>query len=259
MIKNGKDSVKVGNMYGTWKVIQVDCINPASKAKRKRKGAFCECQCGCGKIQFMEYRQLYDGRTLGCSKTTYKKAAETRMNKTKIPNGTKFGYLTVIDDLGMNDYKQPKHMYLCKCNCGATIPVAATHLKSGHTKSCGCMKQSNGEQIIENLLCDNNIHFVKEYTFTNLISPKGGYYRFDFAIFQNDKLIKLIEFDGVQHYKEGTGIFAVTTLKQRQEADQIKSEYCKNNNILLQRIPYWDIDKIDLQYLNLQNYHYEVN
>ena len=26
--------------------------------------------------------------------------------------------------------------------------------------------------------------------------------------------------------------------------DQIKNEYCKNNNIILIRIPYWEIDNI---------------
>ena len=46
------------------------------------------------------------------------------------------------------------------------------------------------------ILKDNNIQYIKEYTFKDLISKKGGIYRFDFAIFENDKLVKLIEFDG---------------------------------------------------------------
>ena len=30
-----------------------------------------------------------------------------------------------------------------------------------------------------------------------------------------------------------------------QERDKIKNQYCKDNDIKLIRIPYWDIDKID--------------
>jgi hypothetical protein len=31
----------------------------------------------------------------------------------------------------------------------------------------------------------------------------------------------------------------------QQKIDQIKREYCKNNNIKLLEIPYWDFDKIE--------------
>lgn len=31
--------------------------------------------------------------------------------------------------------------------------------------------------------------------------------------------------------------------------DKIKTEWCKNNNIKLVRIPYWDLDKIDKDYI----------
>jgi hypothetical protein len=32
-------------------------------------------------------------------------------------------------------------MYLCKCECGNTITTTANSLKSGHTKSCGCLQK----------------------------------------------------------------------------------------------------------------------
>ena len=251
-MNSGKNSVKIGNMYGTWKVIEVECINPKSQAKRKRKGAFCQCQCGCDTIQFMEYRQLYDGRTKGCSKIAHQATAEARMKNATIPNGTKFGYLEVIQDLGMNNYKHPKRTYLCKCKCGNEIKVVATHLISRHVLSCGCIHSSLGEQIIEEILKDNDIQYIKEYSFKDLISEKGGLYRFDFAIFENDKLIKLIEFDGIQHYQEGQGYFSKVSLAERQLNDRIKDNYCKEHNYNLLRIPYWDMNKIDLKYLGLE-------
>lgn len=58
--------------------------------------------------------------------------------------GQKFGRLTVIERT--ENYVTPKgtkhSRWLCKCDCGNPnfIIVTGTHLKSGHTKSCGCFK-----------------------------------------------------------------------------------------------------------------------
>ena len=53
--------------------------------------------------------------------------------------GQRFGKLTVIEraeSIGRCT------MWLCKCDCGNTKPVRSTYLKSGKTKSCGCLKNS---------------------------------------------------------------------------------------------------------------------
>ena len=50
--------------------------------------------------------------------------------------GQKFGYLTVIEPT----YKGKTKAWLCKCNCGNEIIVTTGHLRSGHTKSCGCYR-----------------------------------------------------------------------------------------------------------------------
>lgn len=61
--------------------------------------------------------------------------------------------------------------------------------------SCGCLKQSQGEFLIEQILKENNISFEKEkYVFDY---ETGGKARFDFYV--NDKYA--IEFDGEQHYQ----------------------------------------------------------
>ena len=48
--------------------------------------------------------------------------------------------------------------------------------------------------------------------------------------------IKLIEFDGLQHYSKTRSVYATEKVKKH---DEIKNEYCKRNNIELLRIPYW--------------------
>lgn len=81
--------------------------------------------------------------------------------------------------------------------------------------------------------------------------------RFDFAIFENNSLKYLIEFQGRQHYEEGEFSNAIP-LKIRQERDKKKNEYCKNHNIPLIIIPYWDYQNIDMNYLGglLNEYNY---
>lgn len=51
--------------------------------------------------------------------------------------GQRFGRLTVESFLYMD--KNRHSMWICKCDCGKTKIVQSNNLKSGHTKSCGCL------------------------------------------------------------------------------------------------------------------------
>lgn len=50
------------------------------------------------------------------------------------------------------------HRWVCKCDCGNEVTVTTSHLRSGHTKSCGCLareKQSeNGKKKKHGLTYD---------------------------------------------------------------------------------------------------------
>lgn len=52
--------------------------------------------------------------------------------------GRAFGYLTVIGKPYQNEKKV--RFVECRCVCGKTKPVRVSSLRSGKTKSCGCMK-----------------------------------------------------------------------------------------------------------------------
>ena len=56
----------------------------------------------------------------------------------------KFGKLLVISfaEKKKKPSGQYSYYWFCKCDCGKTIKVSATHLKSGHTQSCGCHKNT---------------------------------------------------------------------------------------------------------------------
>ena len=65
--------------------------------------------------------------------------------------GQKFGRLTVIRfDHSQNGRKY----YLCQCDCGNLKTVSSHSLKSGNTKSCGCLHK----EILVQRNKDNRIH-----------------------------------------------------------------------------------------------------
>lgn len=53
--------------------------------------------------------------------------------------------------------------------------------------------------------------------------------RFDFAIFKNDELKCLIEFQGEQHIYSSNGFYSEDLIKH----DEMKKEYCQKNDIPL--------------------------
>ena len=133
--------------------------------------------------------------------------------------------------------KTPVVMYNCICSCGEKIVVSANNLRSGNTKSCGCIRSSYGESVIKRILIKENIIHKYDSGFSDLKTSHGGYPRFDFKIFDNnDNLLCLIEIQGLQHYKprknSDFGEF------QREETDKLKREYCFAHNIPLYEIKY---------------------
>ena len=214
-----------------------------------------KCQCECGTIRYKESRDLVQGRSQSCGCLRREELIEMNNKKGFIPIGTRFGKLTVIADLGYKTQLSGRKIRFskCQCDCGTIVEVANNNLKSGGTQSCGCVK-SRGETIIRKLLIQYNINFSTEYTFPDLVGERGNYYRFDFAIFdKNNQLYELIEFDGRQHYTGPDATWSQSdSLETIQKRDKIKTEYCIQKNIKLIRVPYYEINKITLKYLQLE-------
>lgn len=111
-----------------------------------------------------------------------------------------------------------------------------------NNRGCPVCEMSLGEREVKKAL-DNigyNSHYL-EYIFPDLIGDKGLPLRFDFAVFYNDKLTYLLEYDGEFHYKK---YFEKQNFDRQQRYDKLKNEYCIKNNIPLIRIPYWEKDNI---------------
>lgn len=58
--------------------------------------------------------------------------------------GQRFGKLTVLRQTEKPQSSNTDGIYwLCRCDCGQETVVLASNLVSGHTKSCGCLKQND--------------------------------------------------------------------------------------------------------------------
>ena len=123
-------------------------------------------------------------------------------------------------------------------------------LQNGWKKSCGCLS-SEGERKIESILKENNINYIKEYKFLDLVGDGGQPLRFDFAVLdKTNNLSFLIEFDGRQHFTGPEGNWTYSkTLEEIQKYDELKNNYCKQHNYLLKRIPFFQMSKISLKTL----------
>jgi hypothetical protein len=60
--------------------------------------------------------------------------------------GQTFGRLTV---LGVSAHVGGRPGLLCRCECGAEVPVQRKKLVSGHTQSCGCLQKQRARENVK--------------------------------------------------------------------------------------------------------------
>ena len=128
-----------------------------------------------------------------------------------------------------------------KCKkCGEDylgIPTELISNKRTHGMNpCECWKKySIGVQKIISILQKNNIKYEQEKKYDTCVSPKGFKLPFDFYLPEYNILI---EYDGEHHFKRAFGQSEEKLILQKQY-DEIKNQWCKENNVKLIRIPYY--------------------
>ena len=165
---------------------------------------------------------------------------------------TKWGHLTIKEITNKRDCSGNK-IVKCICDCGKSdllYEYSTSYLyNENYQRRCPLCKiktVSSGEEKIQKILTDNGIQFFKEYIFENCFNPKTNYkLLFDFYLPDYNCCI---EYDGIQHFKTNS-YFQHNSLENRKDRDSIKDNFCKENNIKLIRIPYWDYNKISIEYI----------
>ena len=135
-------------------------------------------------------------------------------------------------------YKGCESSVKCKCvRCGYEWNGLAGYLL--HLSGCPQCHMSSGERILLRLLDEFNITYTYQYS-----TPECKYInmlRFDAFDTVNNVAF---EYNGEQHYfpvdYKHEGYNPIEAFKINQIRDNVKIEYCKNNNIPLIIIPYWE-------------------
>lgn len=112
------------------------------------------------------------------------------------------------------------------------------------------MLSSRGEIKIHEILEENDLNFIEEYSFPGLTSPNGRPLRFDFVVFDDDDNIDfIIEYQGRQHYEASSKFGGKKGLYQQQYNDNKKRRFCALQDITLIEIPYTEENLISYDYI----------
>lgn len=93
------------------------------------------CRCDCGKERTIVKGDLKRGDTKSCG-CLQRDLVKRRVSVSLV--GEQFGRLTVVAYEGTD--KHQKSTWLCSCVCGSKKIIGGAALRSGKTKSCGCVR-----------------------------------------------------------------------------------------------------------------------
>ncbi len=142
-----------------------------------------------------------------------------------------FGYILLS-----TKYENANSKLLIQCPKGHIFEM--TYAKFYIGQRCSYCNMSSGEQEVARILDKYNIIYNIQYRFNDCRSVLP--LPFDFYLPQYNCCI---EFDGKQHYT-GRRDDTEKDIENRKIRDNIKTNYCNQNNIKLIRIPYWNFQNI---------------
>jgi len=111
--------------FGSWKVIK------RGTDLNQKPTWICKCACGVEKEVLSRSLRRGSSTSCGCSKA---------IDMT----GIKMGRLLILNRSGslVNSLGEKEAaLWNCKCDCGKETVVSGNDLRSGHTKSCGCLQR----------------------------------------------------------------------------------------------------------------------
>lgn len=193
-------------------------------------------------------REFLSGK--GCRYCGFEKTAKSKMHSDQY-------YMELCESLGLEyvgRYVNDKHFtvikYICKKHKDKGIQEKIISSINKRTKCPYCNNHNTENKILE-ILEKWGFNVITQKRFPDCKDKNTlpfDFYLKDFNI--------LIEYDGEFHYKpirkgHETEEELIERLHATKHRDQIKTEYCKKNNIPLIRIPYWEKD--DLEYFLFDN------
>lgn len=126
-------------------------ITPSGQSK-----PYYVCECiNCGNIKELNAYKVRNNNYQYCEN------CKPNQQETGTKVGQRFGRLVVLRRLEnkMQPNGSTKVIWECICDCGNIVNVTDTHLRSGHTTSCGCVRTEKMRKILAKDI--TNQHFWK--------------------------------------------------------------------------------------------------
>ena len=227
-----EDLKRQPNLNKNVEILSDSFVDSSTKVK-------CKCR-ECGHIWWVTPNKLQCGK--GCPICKWKRISENNSKTHKQfaeELHEKCPTLTLLDRY--HRYYDKVHV-LCSI-CGTISECIAGKILRGDD-GCRKCRSSLGEQKIFDWLLLNNVAHKRQYMFNECVFKER--LRFDFYLPEYNICI---EYQGEQHYfpvnfrghhYDG----AQKDYEYLQKRDNIKREFCKNNDIVLIEIPYWEKDNI---------------
>ena len=138
-------------------------------------------------------------------------------------------------------------------NCDAVFAKKTNlkrHLKLCTNGRCGSAGEVKVKEALEKMGFVINKTYIYNKTYPKLTQFAESYLKFDFLVpLVGDPVV--IEYDGECHYVpvnwrggEENKLQSLEDFEEYKKRDNIKTQFCEDNDIMLLRIPYWEYDNI---------------
>jgi hypothetical protein len=124
-------AVRPGELYGRLTVLN-------ELPARVRGGRIFRCLCACGRETEVQAGELRRGKVRSCGCLRDENWPGRHVPPPAVQLGERYGRLVVLHEAKREGPGQPR-IFTCRCDCGNTTTVRSPNLRSGHTRSCGCL------------------------------------------------------------------------------------------------------------------------
>jgi Zn finger protein HypA/HybF involved in hydrogenase expression len=179
----------------------------------------------CGTIFRATPHSFLQGK--GCPECSGNKTKTTEEFSKEVDELTDGEYSLLTEYTNNRTYVTIKHI-----ECGRGYSVIPKDFLRGNR--CPFCKQSKGEKMVQRVLDEITVRYEIQKSFDDL---KSNCQKLPFDFFLPDYNL-LIEYDGIQHFKEVQYFGGAKKLANQKRRDHLKNKYAKSKNIKLLRIPY---------------------
>ena len=225
--------------------LQSELLSTENPKNEKDKMLF---RCKCGNTFYLHFNHLLATKKDKCN-VVYRNLIEgstpikfSKMNPYTIENMKLYVKennlpITLLEKNGRELNVRNDYVTITCEDCGEPFQANWYQITVDKRYRCQkCIKRKSGlEKTVEEYLIETNVIYETQKRFDGCREKRS--LPFDFYLPDYNCVI---EVNGPQHYYESP-MFS-RSLKEQQYYDNIKKQYCKDNNIIFLEIPFWDIE-----------------